>query len=64
VFLAVARPWNAGALFDRAEDFSVPVHGDDRGIPAILIEISNDQIRDTAGVEAWATRLNDVLGLG
>ena len=49
---------------DRAEDFAVPVHGDDRGIPAILVEIRNDQIRDAAGVEAWATRLNDVLALG
>ncbi len=47
---------------DRAEDFAVPVHGDDRGIPAILIEIRNDQIRDEAGVETWATRLNDILG--
>ena len=47
---------------DRAEDFAVPVHGDDRNIPAILIEIRNDQIRDEAGIDAWATRLNDVLG--
>lgn len=48
---------------DRAEDFAVPVHGDDRDIPAILIEIRNDQVRDEAGVEAWATRLNDALCL-
>ena len=39
---------------DRSEDFSLPVHGDDRGIAAILIEIRNDLIRDAAGIETWA----------
>ena len=48
---------------DRAEDFAVPIHGDDRNIPAILIEIRNDLIRDAAGVELWATRLNDALAV-
>ena len=34
---------------DRTEDFAVPVHGDDRGIPAILVEIRNDHLRDDRG---------------
>ncbi len=46
---------------DRAEDFTVPIHGDDRDIPAILIEIRNDLIGDQAGVDAWATHLHDAL---
>ncbi len=45
----------------RTEDFAVPIHGDDRGIPAILIEIRNDLIGDAAGVEAWAWRLSEAL---
>ncbi len=54
---------------DRAEDFAVPIHGDDRGIPAILIEIRNDLIRDGVdatnwGVELWAARLNAALRQG
>ena len=48
---------------DRAEDFAVPIHGDDRGIPAILIEIRNDLIRDDAGIDLWAARLNEALRL-
>ncbi len=42
---------------DRAEDYSVPIHGDDRGIPAVLIEIRNDLIADDAGVNDWARHL-------
>ncbi len=46
---------------DRFEDYAVPVHGDDRGIPAILIEIRNDLIRDATGVEGWAQRVAESL---
>ncbi len=42
---------------DRAEDYSVPIHGDDRGIPAVLIEIRNDLISDEAGIDNWARHL-------
>jgi predicted N-formylglutamate amidohydrolase len=41
----------------RDEDYSIPVHGDDRGIPAILLEIRNDLIREPRGVTEWAGRL-------
>ncbi|MFT4076889.1 MAG: N-formylglutamate amidohydrolase [Asticcacaulis sp.] len=34
----------------REEDFAVPVHGDDRGIPAVLLEVRNDLINDSANV--------------
>ena len=42
---------------DRNEDYSVPVHGDDRNIPAILIEVRNDLISDPNGVMEWADRI-------
>lgn len=45
----------------RDEDYGVPVHGDDRGIPALLIEIRNDLIGDEAGVAAWAGRIAAAL---
>jgi predicted N-formylglutamate amidohydrolase len=46
---------------DRAEDYTVPVHGDARGNPAALIEVRQDLLADAAGIEAWALRLAPVL---
>lgn len=40
-----------------AEDYAILVHGDDREIPAILIEIRNDGISGEAEIEDWAARL-------
>lgn len=49
------------------EDYTLLVHGDQRGYPAILVEIRNDQIADVANAQAWARRLaaalRDVLAL-
>ncbi len=42
-------------------DYTVPVHGDGRGIPAVLIEVRQDLLADPAGVEAWADRLAAAL---
>ncbi len=46
---------------DLAEDYTVPVHGDARGIPAALIEVRQDLLADAAGIEAWALRLAPIL---
>ncbi|WP_374188355.1 N-formylglutamate amidohydrolase [Asticcacaulis biprosthecium] len=46
---------------DRAEDYAVPVHGDDRGIPAVLVEMRNDLIATRDGVHAWAQVLSTAL---
>ena len=46
---------------NRTEDYGVPIHGDDRGIPAILIEMRNDLITTPAGVAEWAERLLTAL---
>ena len=35
-------------------DYTIPNHGDNRDIPAILIEIRQDLIQEKAGQEKWA----------
>ncbi|WP_159992785.1 N-formylglutamate amidohydrolase [Roseomonas sp. 18066] len=43
------------------EDYTVPVHGDARGVPALLIEIRQDLLADEAAVTLWADRLAPLL---
>ena len=38
-------------------DYTLPVHGESRGLLNIMIEIRQDGIRTTAGTAAWAARL-------
>ncbi|MCA3561916.1 MAG: N-formylglutamate amidohydrolase [Aestuariivirga sp.] len=90
VFKGVARPWHAGVLYRRAQDFghalaqalggpgqaiaenqpyqiedgsdyTVPVHGEARGLDAVLVEIRQDLIGDAAGAATWAARLAAAL---
>jgi predicted N-formylglutamate amidohydrolase len=42
---------------EEAIDFTVPVHGEGRGLHAVMIEIRNDGLRTTAQIDAWAERL-------
>ncbi|RKT44261.1 N-formylglutamate amidohydrolase [Thiocapsa rosea] len=42
---------------EEAVDYTVPVHGEGRGLHAIMIEIRNDGLRTTAQFDAWAERL-------
>jgi predicted N-formylglutamate amidohydrolase len=42
-------------------DYTVPVHGERRGLPHVEIEIRQDQIGDEAGQAAWAERLARLL---
>lgn len=42
-------------------DFTVPVHGERRGLPHVLFEIRQDEISHPAGVEAWAARLASLV---
>ncbi|WP_244561696.1 N-formylglutamate amidohydrolase [Mesorhizobium australicum] len=44
------------------DDYAIPVHGDARGLDALLIEVRNDQLRSAAAVEEWAGRLCAALG--
>ncbi|MCK0198235.1 N-formylglutamate amidohydrolase [Ancylobacter sp. 6x-1] len=53
-------PWvaaNEPYVIDRAEDYTVPIHGEDRGIPAVLIALRQDLIAQETGARAWAERL-------
>ena len=43
--------------FDELSDFAIPEYGLKRGLPHILVEIRNDQIRSDADVATWAARL-------
>jgi predicted N-formylglutamate amidohydrolase len=42
-------------------DYTVPVHGERRGLPHVEIEIRQDQIGDPVGQAAWAERLARLL---
>ena len=42
-------------------DYTVPVHGDRRGLDAVLLEVRQDLLGDRAGVEDWALRLRSAL---
>jgi predicted N-formylglutamate amidohydrolase len=42
-------------------DYTVPVHGERRGLPHVEIEIRQDLITDLAGQTAWAERLARLL---
>lgn len=43
------------------EDYAIPVHGQARGLDAVLIEIRNDGIATPEGAGAWAERLARAL---
>ena len=47
------EPYDFGVL----TDYTVPAHAEDRGLPSLLIEIRNDEIRTADAVETWAVRL-------
>lgn len=44
-------------------DYTVPVHGEQRGLPHVEIEIRQDLIADASGQAAWAARLARLLPL-
>jgi predicted N-formylglutamate amidohydrolase len=42
-------------------DYTIPVHGEARGLPHVGIEIRQDLITDARGQQEWATRLSQLL---
>ena len=44
-----------------AHDYTVPVHGDARGLDAALLEVRQDLIASAADAEAWAARLAPIF---
>jgi predicted N-formylglutamate amidohydrolase len=52
---------NAPYAITGASDYTVPVHGEGRGLAHVEIEIRQDLIADEAGQAAWASRLARLL---
>jgi predicted N-formylglutamate amidohydrolase len=46
---------------DDETDYTIPVHGERRGIPHVAIEIRQDLIEDEPGQRRWADRLAELL---
>ena len=46
---------------DDETDYTIPVHGERRGIPHVAIEIRQDLIGAEDGQRHWAERLADLL---
>jgi predicted N-formylglutamate amidohydrolase len=44
-----------------ASDYTIPTHGERRGLPHVAIEIRQDLIADEVGQQTWATRLVRLL---
>jgi len=44
-------------------DYTIPVHGEGRGLPSAMIEIRQDGIDTAAGAAAWAARLANAYSL-
>lgn len=42
-------------------DFTMPVHGERRGILHTLVEVRNDEIATAAGQDLWAALLGDII---
>ena len=47
------QPYSVDDMFD----YTIPVHGEDRGLPHVLVEIRQDRIATPADAAAWAVRL-------
>ena len=44
-----------------ASDYTIPVHGERRGLPHVEIEIRQDLIADAAGQRLWGARIARLL---
>lgn len=44
-----------------AEDFGIPMYGEQRGLLHVLLEVRNDLLADPAGQDLWAERLARLL---
>lgn len=52
---------NVPYVISRDSDYAIPVHGDDRGHEAVLIEIRQDLLISSDDIDAWANRLASAL---
>ena len=52
---------NVPYAVSRDDDYAIPVHGDDRGLPSALIEVRQDLLDSESAQEAWSVRLATTL---
>lgn len=52
---------NAPYEIEDASDYTIPVHGEGRGIPHVLLEVRNDFLRDARGIAEMADMLAGAL---
>jgi predicted N-formylglutamate amidohydrolase len=52
---------NEPYVVDDLTDYTIPIHGEGRGLPHLLLEVRNDMIGDGAGQERWSRLIADSL---
>jgi len=52
---------NEPYVVDDESDYTIPVHGEKRGLPHVLLEIRNDLLADEAGQGRWAELVAETL---
>ena len=52
---------NAPYALSDESDYTIPVHGEQRGLPHVEIEVRQDLLADDSGQRAWASRLSQAL---
>jgi predicted N-formylglutamate amidohydrolase len=52
---------NKPYVISNTTDHTIPIHGEQRGLPHVLVEIRQDLIEDEVGRREWALRLADLL---
>ncbi|UCI31714.1 N-formylglutamate amidohydrolase [Mesorhizobium sp. B4-1-4] len=57
----VTSAHNQPYMVDDKSDYTIPVHGEARGLPHLLLEIRNDLIGETDGQSAWASLIGEAL---
>jgi predicted N-formylglutamate amidohydrolase len=55
--------WNEPYPVDDLSDYTIPVHGERRGIAHVLVEIRNDEIGTAETQRRWARLIADSLKL-
>jgi predicted N-formylglutamate amidohydrolase len=57
----IACAHNEPYVVDDRTDYTIPVHGEIRGLPHLLLEVRNDMIADQVGHERWSRLIADSL---
>lgn len=52
---------NVPYVIERMSDYAIPVHGEERGLDAVLVEIRQDLIASAGGQAQWARYLHEAL---